>query len=362
MIPLITNTFSVADILHAFLKKKKSRSSQIARKFTKDNCYFLSEGREALALALESLKLKRSDEIIVPAYICDIVPKVAGQYATVVYADCDPKTLTTTAKDFQQKITKKTKVVIAAWMFGKVYDLKKIGALCRRKNLVLIEDCCQSLVSGEGRTRAGSVGDFTILSFRFSKDISMAKGGALLTDKPLHFKSKRSSSIPALGKVLFIWFAIKMQSLIPAYLFYHLKEKLLNPFFSKTVYTNNKVKTMLSTFEQELVWKGLQKLPSVIKKRKEIAKIYSQELTKHVEVITPFNNSLMRFNILTPKRDTLLKILHKKGFEAEKMYSYSMALLPGAKKAAREILNLPVHHNIKPKHAQKIIRIIKLHA
>ena len=366
MIPLIFPTIDLKDIFRSYLHKGRlvDRSGVLAKNYGKNYGYFVSEGREALAMALEDLGLTREDEVIVPSYVCDIVPKIVDRYATVRYADINPSTLVVDAEEIKNRITKKTKAVVVVHLYGKVNDLKEIHDLCREKNITLIEDCAQAVYSFEGKTRAGSLGDYSILSFRFSKDVNLGKGGALLSNKKISTVSKSKHSLSALVTILFMQLALRSQGLFVGRIYYYAKEYLLNPFFSKTSYIPKKIRRELSPFEQELVLEGLKKMPDVLNKKKQVVSMYESNLKgiDAIDLCDLTNNSFMRFNILASNRQALIRKLHQNGIESDKMYPYCMnRTCKKSLEVSQSIVNLPVHPGVSKRHVEKISRIIRQH-
>lgn len=364
MIPLIFPVIGFNDIFTCYLRKdrKIDRAAILAKEFGKKNCYFVSEGREALALALQHLNLNKEDEVIVPSYVCDIVPKVVGRFATVVYADINPSTLVVDAEEIKRKFSNRTKAVIVVHIYGKVNDLINIYRYCRDFNIPLIEDCAQAIYSFEENKRAGYIGDYTILSFRFSKDLNLAKGGALLTNKAISIKQKRRNTLVALVNILLVHMALRLQFLFIGRIYYYAKEYMLIPFFSKTEYTPKKILEEISTFEQELVLEGIRKMPAVLEKKKRVASAYASCLTHidNIELCSINNNSFMRFNILASNRQGLIKVLHQNGIECDKMYSYCMSqTCKQSLLISQRIVNLPVHPGVSDDHIEKICRIIR---
>jgi dTDP-4-amino-4,6-dideoxygalactose transaminase len=364
MIPLISPVIGFNDIFACYRHKNRpiDRPGILAREFGKKYCLFVSEGREALAMALENLQLKKNDEIIVPSYVCDIVPKVVEQFATVVYADINPSTIIVDAEEIKNLISKRTKAVIVAYMYGKAVNISKIHDVCKANNIALIEDCAQAICSYEGDTRAGSIGDYTILSFRFSKDVGLNKGGALLTNKSVSIIQKRGSSLIALAKILLVQIALRSQYLFLGSIYYYIKEFLLNPYFSMTKYTPKKVKHELSTFEQELVLEGVRKMPEFIDKKNKNAVFYASCLKDidGIELCDMNDNSFMRFNVLALNREGLIKTLHRNGVECDKMYSYCMSQeCKQSLLISQKIVNLPVHPEVSTKDMEKICSKIR---
>ena len=364
MIPLIFPIIELKDIITSYRNKEKpiDRQGVLAKDFGKRYAFFVTEGREALAMALEDLRLEKEDQVIVPSYVCDIVPKVVERFATVIYAEINPSTLVVDAEEIKKLISEKTKAVIAVHLYGKVNDLIKIYDLCRGRNIALIEDCAQAIYSFEEKTRAGSLGDYTIVSFRFSKDINLCKGGALLSNKPIHSIKKTRNSLFALFEILLVYILLRSQWLFWGRLYYYTKEYLLNPYFSKTKYQPKNIRNELSPFEQELVLEILKKMAYVSSKKKQVASMYISLLKDidGVDLCEIKNNSLMRFNILACNREPLIRILHENGFESDKMYSYSMSTkCIKSLQVSERIVNLPVHPGVSKRHVEKICRIIR---
>lgn len=364
MIPLIFPVIELKDIFTSYRNKERQidRARVLAKDFRKQYGLFVNEGREALAIALEDLRLGKEDQVIVPSYVCDIVPKVVERFATVIFAEINPSTLVVDAEEIKKRISERTKAVIVVHLYGKANDLNNIQYLCRERNLVLIEDCAQAVYSFEDKTRAGSIGDYTILSFRFSKDINLFKGGALLSNKPIHVVQKTRNSIISLFKTLFIYILLQSQRLYWGRLYYYAKEYLLNPFFSKTKYQLQKTKHELSTFEQELVLEILKKMNYISSKKKQVASMYISLLKgiDGIELCDITNNSLMRFNILASNREALIRRLHENGIESEKMYSYSNSTkCMKSLQVSERIVNLPVHHRVSERDVEKTCEIIR---
>ena len=105
-------------------------------------------GTAALHLAIAALGIGPGDEVIVPTltYIAS-VNAIAHVGATPVFADCLPDTWQIDPKDVANRITPKTKAIVAVHLYGQPCDMDRIMAIARRHGLVVIEDCAEAFGS-----------------------------------------------------------------------------------------------------------------------------------------------------------------------------------------------------------------------
>ena len=82
----------------------------------------------------------------------------------------------------ENAITKKTKAIMAAHTLGNPFNLDKIVNICKKNNLWLIEDNCDSLGSLYKGKKTGTFGDIGTLSFYPAHHITMGEGGAVFTN------------------------------------------------------------------------------------------------------------------------------------------------------------------------------------
>lgn len=127
------------------------------------------------------------DEVIVPAntYIATILAITENGLVPVM---CEPKINTLEIDDdlIEGLITPKTKAIAIVHLYGRLAYTKKIGDLCKKYNLKLIEDCAQShgCKTLDGRI-TGSIGDAAGHSFYPGKNLgALGDGGAITTSDP----------------------------------------------------------------------------------------------------------------------------------------------------------------------------------
>ncbi len=144
----------------------------------------VNSGTDALHLPLVAAGIGPGDEVVVPAFTFFATGEaVSYTGATPVFADVDPSTFNLDPASLAKSITKRTKAVIAVHLFGQCAALDEISRICREKNLMLIEDCAQSIGADYDGRRAGSWGDFGGFSFYPTKNLAAAGDAGLITAK-----------------------------------------------------------------------------------------------------------------------------------------------------------------------------------
>jgi perosamine synthetase len=144
----------------------------------------VSNGTAALHAAMYALDIGPGDEVIVPPLtFAATANAVVFQGGTPVFADIDPQTLLLDAGEVEQKITPRTKAVIAVDYAGHPCDYNALGRLARRRRLALVADACHSLGGSYGPNPVGSLADLTVFSFHPAKHITTGEGGMVVTSQ-----------------------------------------------------------------------------------------------------------------------------------------------------------------------------------
>ena len=141
--------------------------------------------------------MKAGDEVIVPAntYIATILA-ITENGLVPVLVEPNPNTLEIDDEKIEAAITSKTKAITIVHLYGRNAYTDKIGELCKKYNLKLIEDCAQShgCKSADGRV-TGSIGDAAGHSFYPGKNLgALGDGGAVTTND-----SELASAVRALA-------------------------------------------------------------------------------------------------------------------------------------------------------------------
>jgi dTDP-4-amino-4,6-dideoxygalactose transaminase len=143
----------------------------------------VSSGTDALLLALMAIDIKPGDEVIVPTYSFFATAGVVSRLnATPVLIENDPVTFNMDSKDFERKITKKTKAVIPVHLYGQSAEIGEIVKIAKTHNIVVIEDAAQAIGTQykDGKF-VGTIGDIGCFSFFPSKNLGCYGDGGLVT-------------------------------------------------------------------------------------------------------------------------------------------------------------------------------------
>ena len=156
-------------------------------------CLAVSSGTAALHMALLACGIKKGDEIITSAltFIADQnVTLMAG--AENVLADISSmKDWSMDSSDIEARITPKTRAVMIVHYAGYACDMERITAVCKRHNLLLIEDCAHTPGADYKGQPLGTFGDVSAFSFFCNKNIAVGEGGMVVTRNPELFAMLR---------------------------------------------------------------------------------------------------------------------------------------------------------------------------
>lgn len=166
-------------------------------------CISFAAGRMAFYVLLKALAIGKGDEVILPGFTCSVmVTAVLRTGATPIFADIDAKTFGSSAEGIENKLTSRTKLIVAQHSFGIPCKIDEIVELGKRKGIFIVEDCALSLGSSYKGVNVGDWGDAAIFSTEHSKPLNTLIGGLLYTkDKALYKKIYESSvSLPELDR------------------------------------------------------------------------------------------------------------------------------------------------------------------
>ncbi|MPZ19082.1 MAG: aminotransferase class I/II-fold pyridoxal phosphate-dependent enzyme [Luteitalea sp.] len=142
----------------------------------------VANGTVSLEIALAATGVGPGDEVIVPpiSFVASATSIVRAG-AVPVFADVDPETTNLDVERASEAITERTRAIVLVHFAGCPADLDAFGALCRERQLVLIEDCAHAPGAAWRGRPVGSVGAFGSFSFQASKNLTAGEGGMLIT-------------------------------------------------------------------------------------------------------------------------------------------------------------------------------------
>lgn len=142
-----------------------------------------SNGTVSLQIALRALGVGSGAEVIVPPYTFAATATAVLEVAALpVFADIDPETYCLDPDAVEAAITSRTQAVIVVHLAGHAADMDRLGALCRKHGVALIEDAAHAHGSEWDGQRVGGFGEFGSWSFQGSKNLPSGEGGALTTN------------------------------------------------------------------------------------------------------------------------------------------------------------------------------------
>ena len=128
--------------------------------------------------------MKRGDEVIVPSntFIASILA-ISENGLTPVLVEPKPETLEIDDDKIEAAITQRTKAILIVHLYGRCAYTDKIGQLCKKYNLKLVEDNAQAHGCKFNGRRTGSLGDAAGHSFYPGKNLgAFGDAGAVTTD------------------------------------------------------------------------------------------------------------------------------------------------------------------------------------
>lgn len=151
-------------------------------------CVTCGNGLDALTLMLRAYiemgVLKEGDEIIVPAntFIATIL-SITENGLVPVFVDANPDTLQIDDTLIEQSITPRTRAILLVHLYGICAFSERVGELCTRNNLLLLEDNAQAHGCFYGEKRTGSLGSAAAHSFYPGKNLgALGDAGAVTTN------------------------------------------------------------------------------------------------------------------------------------------------------------------------------------
>jgi len=293
----------------------------------------VSNGTEALKLALEAIDVGRGDEVIVPAHtFAASALAVWAAGATPRLVDCDDRTHRIDPVAARRAVGERTRAIIAVHLYGGMADLEALADL----GLPIVEDCAQAHgATANGRT-AGSVGIAGCFSFYPSKNLgAWGDGGCVVTSdervyrRLLHLRNYGQSKK------------------------YHHDEKGYN--------------SRLDTLQAAVLSVKLPRLDDGNARRRRAAAFYAQHLRTDLPRPGP-DGVFHLYPILARNRDLLRTRLATEGIESGIHYPIPLHLLPCfadlghgegdfpvAERIARETLSLPIYPQIRDEQLAHVV-------
>ncbi len=326
-------------------------------------------GTCALQISLKILGVTKEDEVIVPTltFISPISAVVLNN-AKPIFMDVDnyhnidckkviefikKQTLFKNGCTFNKKTKKRIKAIIVVHVWGNAVDLKKLIKLCKKKNILLVEDAAEGLgtkykSSNLKNKHVGSIGVLGCLSFNGNKIITTGGGGMILTNNKFLSNKARYYINQAKDNSVYyihneIGFNYRMTNLQAALglaqlnklkLFLH-KKKIINLMYKK--YLGNLINLKIldnPKYSNNNNWMNIL----------ELSKNFPKSISQIINIFKKKNIDLRPVWKLNHTQRPFLKYEKYKISNASKIYSNSLCL--------------PSSVNLKDSEIKKICKII----
>lgn len=164
----------------AFVKRlEEGMAAYVGRKYGIAVC----NGSVALELAVEALQLEEGDEVIMPTFtIISCAAALVRRKIKPVLVDADPITWNMDVTQIEDKITSKTRAIMAVHLYGLPVDMDAVMEIAQRHHLYVIEDSAEAHGLEYKEKICGGFGTISCMSFYPNKHITTGEGGMVLVD------------------------------------------------------------------------------------------------------------------------------------------------------------------------------------
>ena len=164
-------------------KNEKHLRETFCKKFGSKYCVAVNNGTAALRASYAMLGIGPGDEVVTTPYTFIATnTAILEQGATPVFADVRYGDLNVTAKDIEEKITRKTKAIVVVHYAGNPVDLDEIRIVANYYKLPLIEDSAHAMGSKYKGKYIGETGELATFSLQAIKIVTSGDGGLIVTD------------------------------------------------------------------------------------------------------------------------------------------------------------------------------------
>lgn len=378
LIPRVKVNYTFGEFLFSLFvgessNKYRNLASQILGSlFDGREIMLTGSGRIALYKILKSLPQKK---VMIPAYTCPVVAEAAISAGKEIrYIDTDISTFNSNNyKDVNSEV-----IVIATHQYGYPCNtIKKIAKICKEKNAVLIEDSAASINTFIDGQRVGTFGDYAILSFNHSKQITVPCGGGCIIAKTSEMLNKiitepkecKVTTKELFSKKIYAYVCLLLKNKYLYRLYYN---RYLAPFDhvgKESVATIEKrnvcdYQQPFAEWQSFLLVKQLKKNKKYIESRKRIFKLYEESISNPLvkKPILLEDADISRYVILVEEniRTLFYQECIAQGVDVD--FSHIRIAAPQDYKAehrlATQVLNLPLYYNLSIADAKKIIKVV----
>ena len=227
----------------------------------------IANGTAALHIACLAAGIKEGDEVITtPITFAASANCALYCGAKPVFADIDPNTYNIDPDDIERKITENTKAVVAVDFTGQAVEIERIKDICKKNNLIFIEDGAHSIGTKYNGKGVGSLADMTTFSFHPVKTITGGEGGAITTNSKELYEKLTLFRAHGITRDL-----------------NKLENECHGPWYYEQIDLGYNYR--ITDIQSALIISQLDKLDLFVKRRKEIVEKYNEAFSDMPEII-----------------------------------------------------------------------------
>jgi dTDP-4-amino-4,6-dideoxygalactose transaminase len=335
-------------------------------------------------------------QIILPAYTCNIMPEVVVATDNVpVFVDADLADYNMDLRQLKSAITTQTKAIVPTHMFGYPTDVDAVRQIADDGQIIIVEDAAlayPALTPDSGMLR----GDVALFSFGPGKPLFTVRGGVVVTnharlyEKLKFYRDKAMSELPPKQWVK-RWALLGVHYLLLQDAIYSLTGRLnlskstISSLVSRwrppsqngspgSLLPGDYV-TRYADFQARLGLTQLRKSNYLLSRRRAVAELYA-DILQGIPGLTPApvqdGASYSLYSVLVKDRDAIgfHEKMRARGVEAGCTYNYASSGLdkyrpyaqrpcPRAEQIGREVVNLPTHPGLTEKQVRYIARAVR---
>jgi dTDP-4-amino-4,6-dideoxygalactose transaminase len=164
----------------------KAFEAAYARSVGVEHCVGVSNGTDALELAMRAAGIGSGDEVILPTNsFVATAESILRIGAKPVFVDCDARYYLIDVEQVAARVTDRTRAIVPVHLYGQMADMSPLERIIgERDDLCLIEDAAQAHGARQGERSAGAIGIAGATSFYPGKNLgAYGDGGAVLTNR-----------------------------------------------------------------------------------------------------------------------------------------------------------------------------------
>jgi dTDP-4-amino-4,6-dideoxygalactose transaminase len=309
----------------------------------------VSNGTDALALALRACEIGPGDEVItVSNTFIATVEAIAMVGAKPVFVDIDPETYLMDCRQLEHALTPCTRAILPVHLYGHAAEMQPIMDFAHAHGLYVIEDASQAHGATYQGQRVGSFGDIACFSLYFSKNLGAFGEAGICT-----------TNDEALATRL----------------------RMLRDHGSREKYHHELMgtNTRMDELQAAVLLIKLRHLERWNALRQAHAQAYSEQLhdvVQAIPVVRPWASHVYCYYVIqVQERDQFLKELAREGVGAAihypvpihmqpacARYGYGPGLLPVTEQVTRHIVSLPMYPELTTEQVQFVVDTVKRHA